>query len=435
MIRTIIAITLGLSLGVIAQEQAQLPTSTPPQTLKTEEAARYASIRNEIIHSIERGNDYLKSKQSPDGIWGSPAYPAMTALACTATMRAPDQLGKPIPNFLKKSFNFILQSQKEDGSIYGRGLASYNTSVCMMALLAAHNPAYDQPLLKARAYLVKQQNHFAPDNPFNGGIGYGDKNSPPIADLSNTSLALEALHYSQQLAKDGKYGKQPDIDWQAAIDFVSRCQSTPSSAKKPGITSDPADQGGFMYRPAPPPTITPSTTPTLAQNKQAQQGQSVQNDPKGQGNRGNHGNHGNHNSRGGQRTPEPLRAYGSMTYAGIQSLIYANLSKNDSRVQAALDWLAKNYSLTENPGVGIDGLYYYYQAMSKALSAAGIDTLQLADGSSIDWRQQLAQQLVTIQKSDGSWVNTSNRWWETDPILVTAYCVLALEQLYNSMPQ
>ena len=43
------------------------------------------------------------------------------------------------------------------------------------------------------ADLIKQQNHFAPDNPYNGGIGYGDKKAPPIADLSNTSLALEGI--------------------------------------------------------------------------------------------------------------------------------------------------------------------------------------------------------------------------------------------------
>lgn len=66
-----------------------------------------------------------------------------------------------------------------------------------------------------------------------------------------------------------------------------------------------------------------------------------------------------------------------MTYAGMQSLIYANVDKNDPRVKLALKWLENSYSLDENPGMGVQGLYYYYQAMSKALSAMGIDTLTL----------------------------------------------------------
>jgi squalene-hopene/tetraprenyl-beta-curcumene cyclase len=33
---------------------------------------------------------------------------------------------------------------------------------------------------------------------------------------------------------------------------------------------------------------------------------------------------------------------------------------------------------------------------------------------------------VEKQKGDGSWVNDSGRWWENDPILVTAYSIIAL---------
>lgn len=394
-------------------------------TTASEALVRYASIRNEIAHAIDKGNAYLKSRQSSEGIWGDESYPAITALACTAAMRSPDLSGKPIPPYLEKAYQFILKSQKENGSIYNKGLASYNTSVCMMALMAAPaSPAYERAILQARAYLITQQAHFAPDSPYNGGIGYGGDDAPPVADLSNTTLALEAIRYSSALAKDSKHAPQPELDWQAAIDFVSRCQQ--SADTEPKNASQSNDPGGFRYRPIVP-TTEPKTAPPAVTREKAEQTANRQNIKSGKDARGGKSGRGS--------SPEPTSPYGSMTYAGLQSLIYANLKKDDPRVKAALGWITSHYTVDENPGLGIDGLFYYYQAMAKALSAAGIDSIPLNDGSSIDWRQDLAAKIVSLQEADGSWANTSNRWWEKDPILVTTYCVLALEQLYNSMPQ
>jgi squalene-hopene/tetraprenyl-beta-curcumene cyclase len=103
-------------------------------------------------------------------------------------------------------------------------------------------------------------------------------------------------------------------------------------------------------------------------------------------------------------------------------------------VKAVKEWLGKNYTLTENPGMGAQGLYYYYQTMSKALSAGNIDKLELADGKKADWRSDLANALLSKQKADGSWTNENARWMESNPTLVTAYSVMALEQIYYSIP-
>ena len=100
---------------------------------------------------------------------------------------------------------------------------------------------------------------------------------------------------------------------------------------------------------------------------------------------------------------------------------------------AVKEWLGKNYTLAENPGMGAEGLFYYYQTMSKALSAANIDKLKLADGKEVDWRSDLANALLTRQREDGSWANANGRWMESNPVLVTAYCVMSLEQLYYSI--
>ena len=58
---------------------------------------------------------YLKSKQNPEGYWAQPSYPALTALAVTAYMRDPANQGKPVPEYIRKGYDFILKSQKEAG--------------------------------------------------------------------------------------------------------------------------------------------------------------------------------------------------------------------------------------------------------------------------------------------------------------------------------
>jgi squalene-hopene/tetraprenyl-beta-curcumene cyclase len=115
-----------------------------------------------------------------------------------------------------------------------------------------------------------------------------------------------------------------------------------------------------------------------------------------------------------------------MTYAGLKSMIYAGVKKDDPRVKAAHEWVKKHYTVTENPGMGTDGLFYYYQMFAKALAAIGEDKLAAADGQSHDWRADLTKQLASTQKADGSWINGSTRWMEGDPNLVTAYSLLAL---------
>jgi squalene-hopene/tetraprenyl-beta-curcumene cyclase len=124
-----------------------------------------------------------------------------------------------------------------------------------------------------------------------------------------------------------------------------------------------------------------------------------------------------------------LRSYGSISYAGLLSYIYANMNKDDPRVVAVFDWLRENYTLKENPGMGPQGLYYYLHTMAKALTLYGVDSLELKGGAKINWRKELAMRLINLQQNDGSWVNDNGRWWERDPNLVTAYAIISLEMI------
>lgn len=353
--------------------------------------APYLSIKLEMEHAIDKGNQFLEQKQDTQGFWKNETIPAYTALVLTAARRSPNDATADAP-YVKKGYEWLVSTQHKDGGIYVKGLANYNTSTGLMALAASGDPAHQQAILMARKFLINLQQDWdkkgETDNVNDGGIGYGG--SYPHSDMSNTYLSIEALKLSESFAKDTGTS-QPELDWQAAIQFVSRTQNLEATNDQPGTGND----GSFVYFPG---------------NSKA--GTEKQADGR-----------------------ETLRGYGSMSYAGLLSFIYADLDENDIRVKAVKKWLNDNYTLEENPGLGDQGRYYYYQVMAKALNAAGIDTLKTKDGVEHDWRKELATRILSSQKPDGSWVNENSRWWENEPELVTSFAVLTLEQIYHSIPE
>ena len=214
----------------------------------------------------------------------------------------------------------------------------------------------------------------ARDDAFYGGAGYGGGNSRP--DLSNTAFFMEALRDTGLPADD------PNL--QKALVFVSRCQNLKSEFNDQAWAGKIND-GGFIY--------------TAAQGG---------------------------NSMAGKEANGGLRSYASMTYAGLKSMIYAGLSREDPRVKAALTYITHHYSLDENPGLGQQGLYYYYHTFAKTMSVLDTPTITDAAGVSHDWKAELIAALAKRQQADGSWVNPADRFMEGDPNLVTAYALLAL---------
>jgi squalene-hopene/tetraprenyl-beta-curcumene cyclase len=105
---------------------------------------------------------------------------------------------------------------------------------------------------------------------------------------------------------------------------------------------------------------------------------------------------------------------------------FRRVSPDDPRVKAALNWISKFYTVEENPGQGTKGLYYYYHTFAKTLAVLGKPTLTDAKGQEHDWRADLIERLTELQKDNGSWVNSSDRFYEGDPNLVTAYSLMCL---------
>jgi squalene-hopene/tetraprenyl-beta-curcumene cyclase len=358
----------------------------------------YLSVKLEMKRAIERGNAYLKTQQDKEGFWREAKYPAYTALALTAAMRSPSHEKSA---HIDQGYSWLVKQQKDDGGIYGKGLGTYNTATSIVALVSTGDKTYNPVILKGRRFLINQQTDWdhkgEADNKYDGGIGYGG--SFNHSDMSNTYLSIEALRLSRHIAQDEASGKQPELNWEAAIQFISRSQNLKETNDQPGIGND----GSMNYFPG-----------------DSKAGHDVKPD--------------------GTKT---LRGYGSMSYAGLLSMIYAELDEKDIRVTSVKKWLAEHYTVKENPGLatkedpalGQQGLYYYYHVMAKGLAAANIDQLTLKDGKKVDWRNDLAKKILTNQREDGSWANKNSRWWESDPVLVTAYGVLTLEQIYHSIPE
>ena len=216
---------------------------------------------------------------------------------------------------------------------------------------------------------------------FYGGWGYGSHQRP---DLSNSQYAIEALIAAGVDVKS--------VEMQKAMVFLSRGQNLPSADNAmefaARIQKGDDDYGSMIYTPA----NNGETKVVPAENE-----------------------------AGG------LRGYASMTYAGLKSFLYAGLDKEDLRVQAAMDWIRRHYSLETNPGLGAQGLFYYYHVFAKALHVVGEQTITDSDGTVHNWRAELVQELAKRQKPDGSWTNIEHdRWYEGDSNLVTCYALLAL---------
>ncbi|MEM9365492.1 MAG: prenyltransferase/squalene oxidase repeat-containing protein [Planctomycetota bacterium] len=342
-----------------------------PSNLSTE------TFRQQIVN---RGLEYLRtSGQSDEGMFSPRVGPGVTALALTAALRNNLPLSDPM---VKAGLEALESYAKPDGGIYGNGrLRNYETCVAMLAFAEANNGGqYNEILAKAKAFVTGVQYGKAdrnPEDPWYGGASYGGDGRP---DLSNTGYLIEALRSLETPASD------PAI--QAALAFVSRTQNLDSKYNDTPF-ADKIDDGGFYYE-IPLEKVDPSTSEER------------------------------YSANGG------LRSYGSMTYTGLKSMIYAGLTSDDPRVKAATSWISQNYDLENNPGMGTAGLYYYYHTFSAALNATGKATIDNAEGEARDWRADLVHELAKKQNEDGSWSNENRRWFENDKNLATSFALMAL---------
>ena len=133
-----------------------------------------------------------------------------------------------------------------------------------------------------------------------------------------------------------------------------------------------------------------------------------------------------------------------MTYAGLKSMIYAGLAKDDPRVKAAWDWISKNFTVDVNPGFVTNdpkngdmsryGLFYYFHTMARALNVYDEPVITDGKGQRHDWRVELADKIIGMQQPDGSWAG-EKKWFEDNGVLTTSYAVLALQEIQRDLKE
>ena len=351
--------------------------SALPSSVFAAEAKTFGPDPQVYQTTVGRAIQFLAAQQSEDGALSPQIGIGPTALATLGLLRTGRSVTDPQ---VAKGLKYLEEYVQESGGIHmpGGRIPTYETCIALVCFKEANRDGRYDKIIKAAEKFIRggqwdESRGKDKSDLYYGGAGYGGKSRP---DLSNTAFLIDALKAA------GAGSDDPAI--QKALAFVSRCQNLESEHNTTKFAAKVND-GGFYY--------------TCVLGKQDEE----------------------------RETPSGgLRSYGSMTYSGFKSMIYAGLTKDDPRVKAALQWIRKNYDVKNNPGMGEAGLYYYYHTFAKALDALGINEIEDAKGVKHDWRRELTDELAHRQKENGSWVNTDSKWMEGDPNLATAFALLAL---------
>ena len=341
--------------------------------------------------AAKKAVEFLSGQQTDKGGFGKTQganMPGIVGLVVKAIASSPDKPRENNNPVLAKAAKLMVSKQAEDGSIGTAGFGHENseTSVAVIGLTSLENPAYKDALDKAEKYILSCQKGADAGVDKEGGFGYSSGDNKP--DNNNGSFSIEALK-AMGLKEDSPA-------WKNAVKFIKRSQDNAETNDGPAIGKEGDNGGGFYYAPG----VGDDFGMTVSK-------------------------------RTGKKVPKP---YGNMTYRCVMMLIYAKVDKSDSSMQAAYKWIKNNYSVTENPGgEGTKGYFYYVRAFAKAFTAMGEKELVLADGKKVNWAKDLAAQLMSVQKPDGSFVNVNADWMEADPVLSTAYALDALNDCIAAM--
>ncbi len=378
-------------------------------------AAPQDDVVKKLTDTYAAAADWMVAQQDASGAWKQVAgektvpSPSFTGLIVAALGGAPPSLKAKYKPAVDKGLGYLLSKINTDGSVgegpTGTFVKTYATGIALMAFASVERTDKVANAIRgAQAYLKQNQLKEGKDR---GGIGYGDDkpdgSKTTIANLSTTGFSAEGM-FQSGLPKDDEF-------WKLVVKYVRKCQNNSETNNDPEFVAElkskglvVGDDGSLYYS-----TVADAKAQKVGTKKVADK--------------------------------ESIAGYGSMTYDGIKTYLYAGLKKDSPEVKSAVDWVRKNYSVEVHPGFPFDaaqrqhlrGLYHYYLVMSRALDALGENPFETFDGKKHDWAREIAVQLVKQVKESKMWKNENSAWFEGDPLLTTSYVLVTCNTLLKNV--
>jgi hypothetical protein len=328
-------------------------------------AAPAAVTREEVEQAIKDGIRFLKSQQNADGAWEDFDHRAQggtTALAALALLTA----GVPATDpSVARALDFL---NRFDAATLGK---TYTVALQTMVFAQADPVKYKVQITRNVFWLERAQIKPNERVPWPGSWTYDDGKGSQ-GDNSNTQYALLGL----QAASEVGIPVKPEV-WTLSRQYWEMAQ------RRGGF-----DSGSWGYYP---------------------------------------------------RDQQP--AGGSMTCAGIGSLIISGLRRFEGQetlindqvrncgrggtnpdLQRAIDWLAANFRVSENPGKQQQWKYYFLYGLERAGRLSGLRYF-----GDHDWYFEGAEHLIHDPNRDpltGKWTGTMSA--EQDPVITTSFVLLFL---------
>ena len=395
---------------------ASLPTLARPAVAgdagSAAGSALGADVAKAAADSLAKGRAFLLGKRDEStGAWDPKGdVPAgFTAVATLALIGSTPRESVAADPVILGALKYLASRQHGDGSIWSNNrYVNYETCNSVGTFAAARVAEFAGVQLKAKDHILASQITRDEADANFGGFPYVDEEPDQPTDLSNLQFALAALRDAGVPADNPVF--------QRAQKFLSRVQNRSETNTFVAKVKDGSEtkevvsgnDGGAVYA---------AGVSKAALVKRAD---------------------------GKYEAP----SYGSMTYALVKCLLLAGVKADDPRVVAAFGWISKNFTVARNPGfehekdpanAGQQGYYYYVMTMSRALAdferASGKPlTVTDPEGKTHEWRKELAAQLASAQKADGSWQNPVERWEESNPLLATSFAMQALAYCTGRFP-
>jgi squalene-hopene/tetraprenyl-beta-curcumene cyclase len=357
-------------------------------------------LAGKINAALAAGTRFLAKRQEADGAWKSEVYgpfkdgPSLTSLIAATLVDLPEECGGH--ETLERAAEYLVRMVSGDGEVLagvdGITYPVYTAAGAVIALSRmggkANAKARDAWLADLQQGQLTEELGWMPANSAYGGWSYAQdrprpvdgKPATPLAapNLSATVFALEALRAA---------GCDPnETAFQKALVFVKRCQNWNDDE---ALRDARLDDGGFYF---------------------------IVDDPQ----RNKAGEAGT-DAMGNVR----YASYGSATADGMRALAACGVNGDQPRMEAAQRWLVEHFSAGQHPGGYVAArshlrpavFYYYCASVARAFA-------DMAGPSG--WAEDLSRELLSRQRTNGSWSNSVVDVREDDPLVATPLALRTL---------